>query len=114
MLEKRSGPMTSTTWPAASAPRIVFRSVMTTPLIWGVHASVASRMRKRHLLLHNGRRFGDLGCNVLPVQDKKFPRVVLDEGRKALDPVAIVAIQNAADGADLGFVNVPAYHAVEA
>src|SRR5215510_9570393 len=102
MLWKRSGPMTSTAWPAASTPRMVSRSVITTPLTCGAHASVASRMRNRDLLSGGG---GRLRRDLLPVQDRQLPVGILDESGEALDPVAVVAVEDSADRADLGLVD---------
>ena len=39
---------------------------------------------------------------------------MLDQGRAAFDPVAVVAVEDAADLADLGLVDVAADHAVDA
>jgi len=39
---------------------------------------------------------------------------VLDQRRQALDPVAVIAIEHAVYRADLGVMNVAAYHAVGA
>src|SRR5215831_1617440 len=104
MLLKRSGPMTSTAWPAASTPRMVLRSVITTPLTCGAHASVASRMRKSRLLfLYRRGGCGRRGArrDFLPMQDRELTLLALHERRQALDPITVVAIQNTADRADL-------------
>src|ERR1700757_3919324 len=114
MLRKRSGPMTSTTCPAASAPRMVLRSVITTPLTCGSQASVASRMRNRPPLLqrgYDGRR-GQV-FDLFPVQDGKLPLGVFHQRGQALDPIAIVAVENATDRAHFGLVDMAADHAVD-
>src|SRR5215831_19722981 len=105
MLRKRSGPMTSTACPAASTPRMVLRSVITTPLTCGAHASVASSMRNRDLLFR-GRcdRCSGQGLDFLPAQDRQLSVGVLDQCGQTFDPVAIVAIQNPADRTDLRLV----------
>src|SRR5215510_15826420 len=107
--------MTSTEWPAASTPRIVLRNVITTPLTCGVQASVASRMRNGCLLVH-GRlhRGGGPRHYLLPMQDGQLPFPVLHERRETFDPVAVVAIQDIADRADLGLMDVSAYDSVNA
>ena len=97
--------------PLASS-RIVLRSVTTTPLICGVHASVTIRMRMRAF---PGSRHA-LGCRhrcrlrlaraavhrarFLPTQDRQRAVVRLDEGGEALDPVAGVAVEDVADRAN--------------
>jgi len=39
---------------------------------------------------------------------------ILDQRRAALDPVAVVAIEDAVDGADLGVMDVSAHHTIDA
>src|SRR5262245_9506585 len=113
MLRKRSGPTVSISCPAASRQRIVFRSVTTTPLTCGVQASVTSRMRKRLLLQRRHRHPTCPLGDVAPVDDAKLTALGLHERREALDPVAVVAVQDAVDLTDLGFVDVPAHHSRE-
>src|SRR5512132_859058 len=94
---------------------MVLRNVMTTPFTCGVHASVASRMRNRFLLVGSSvhRGSGVLG-DLLPVQNRELSVRAFHERGKTLDPVAIVAIQNAADPTNLRLVDVAAHDTVGA
>jgi hypothetical protein len=61
--------------------------------------------------------FGPVGSFVVrrsPRDDRQLAGVVLDERGQALDPVAVVAVENAVDVADFGLVDVPAHDAVAA
>ena len=49
-----------------------------------------------------------------PVYDAQAAVEILDQGGAALDPIAVVAIEHAVDGADLGVMDVAAHHAVDA
>ena len=52
--------------------------------------------------------------DVVPAQNRQAAVEVLHQRGEAFDPVAVVAIQHAADVADLGLVDVAAHDAVEA
>src|SRR5260221_1264967 len=99
MGRKPSGASRRTLCAPRSGPRPVFVKVTTTPLICGAHASVTSRIRMQALL---------------PVDDPEFAAVELHQRGEALDPIAVVAVEDSADVADLGLVDVAAHHAVEA
>ena len=49
-----------------------------------------------------------------PVDDAQAAVEILDQRGAALDPVAVVAVEDAVDGADLGVMDVAAHHAVDA
>ncbi|HST02619.1 MAG TPA: hypothetical protein VLJ84_13255, partial [Usitatibacter sp.] len=51
---------------------------------------------------------------LLPVDDPEFAGLQLHQRREAFHPIAVVAIEDPADVADLRLVDVPADHAVEA
>src|SRR5262249_50095580 len=106
--------MTSTAWPDRSATRMVLRSVLTTPLTWGAQASGAGRMRNRRPLVgRDPHRRGRMLGNFLPVQDGELSLLRLDQRGQTLHPVAVVAIENVTNLADLGLVNVTTHHAVD-
>src|SRR5262245_49022318 len=95
---------------------MVLRKVITTPLTCGAQASVASRMRKFGLPpLYCRGRHGSRGTrrDLLPVQDRELALLALHQSRQALDPVAIVAIEDTADRAELRLVDVPAHDTVD-
>ena len=48
------------------------------------------------------------------MQNLKTAIPVLDQRSQAFDPIAVVAVERAVDGAHLGTVDVPAHHAVQA
>src|SRR5689334_2378386 len=114
MLRKRSGPMVSTTWPSDSRTSMVLRSVTTTPLTCGVHASVAIRIRNRGLPLRLRHGICRFLADFLPMEDRQVPVLAFDERGQALDPVAVVAVQNIADHLDFRFVDMTANNAVHA
>src|SRR5260221_5755388 len=99
MVRKPSGESTRTSCAQRSSHLTVFVKVTTTPLIWGRHASVTSRIRMHALL---------------PVDHPEFAAVELHQRGEALHPIAVVAVEDSADVADLGLVDVAAHHAVEA
>src|SRR6185436_12470989 len=96
--------------------------VRTTPFIWGRQASETMAMRKSPLLRRHAYRgvaaqhtaAAQPGVLLGPAQDAQTTLEILDEGGAALDPVAVVAIENALDGSYLGVMDVAAYHAVDA
>ena len=47
-------------------------------------------------------------------QNHKFSILVFCQGSTVFDPIAVIGIQDAIDVAHFGFVNVPAYYAIEA
>src|SRR3979490_2716232 len=106
MVRKPSGESTSTSCPHRCSHATVFLSVTTTPLICGAQASVTRRIR-------NVRSSEAHGLDCLPVDDSKLTVLELHQRGEALDPVAVVAIEDPADVADLRLVGVPAHHAVE-
>src|SRR5258706_10238539 len=115
MLKNRSGPTTSTVWPAERSSRSVFCSVTTTPLICGVQASLASKIRKGHLLGLLGRILAHVHRRqVVPVKDAQAAVAAFDERGQALNPVAVIAVEDAVDVADFGFVDVTADHTLRA
>src|ERR1700755_153500 len=103
MVRKPSGERTSTRWPQRSSHPTVLRNVTTTPLICGVQASVTRRIRNL------GSSVGGAGCvprgdsargrarlvllDRFPVDELELARRQLDQGREALDPVAVVAVE---------------------
>ena len=48
-----------------------------------------------------------------PVHDAQPAVEILDQRRATLDPVAVVAVQDAVDVADLGMMNVTADNAID-
>src|SRR5271165_3706029 len=106
---KPSGVIRPTLCPRASSSRTVFFTVVTTPLTCGDQASVTIRIRMNLVLLG----WWMLGEHVVPVQNRQVAFGRLDERRQALDPVTIIAVQDAADVANLGLVNMAADDAVE-
>ena len=67
-------------------------------------------------LLAGGGRHGSgraLG-NLLPTQNRQLSALRFHQRCKTFDPITVVAIQNAVDGADLRLVNVAAHHSVDA
>src|SRR5258708_14855583 len=99
MVRKPSGEGTRTSCAQRSSHLTVFVKVTTTPLICGAHGWVTRRIRMQALL---------------PVDDPEFAAVELHQRGEALDPIAVVAVEDSADVADLGLVDVAAHHAVEA
>src|SRR5213593_848234 len=94
---------------------MVLRNVITTPLTCGAHASVASRIRNRCLLSRRrGNGGGAASGDLLPMQDRELTVLAFHERGEALDPVPVIAIENAANRSDLGLVDVPAHHAIDA
>src|SRR5260221_11412260 len=118
MVRKRSGPKTSTSWPAPRSRRTMVSMVRTTPLICGRQASETMAMRNRSLRRDSGRRERQPrqpGRMLLgPVQDAQPTVEALDQRGAAFDPVAVVAVKHAVDGANLGMVDMAADHAVDA
>src|SRR5688572_9068949 len=121
-VRKPSGDTTRTSCPQRSSHATVLESVTTTPLTCGAQASVARRMRKLPSLvvvpntLRGKRRLaarGLQGRDRLPVDDAQLARFGLHERREALHPVAVVAVEDSLDLADLGLVDVAADHPVE-
>src|SRR5882724_10689181 len=106
-----SGESTCTSCPHRSSHATVFLSVTTTPLICGAQASVTRRMR--NFRSFEGDGIAAQRLDRLPVDDLQLPGVELHERREALHPVAVVAIEDAADVADLRLVDVAADDAVE-
>src|ERR1700743_588446 len=111
-----SGPMKPTVWPIFSSSLPVVLSVRTTPLICGCHASVMNRI----LTLWAGSLCGcALAFRVLvqpklrSVEDFQLPTLMLDQRGAAFDPVAVVAVGDAVDLADVGVVDVAADGAVD-
>ena len=51
---------------------------------------------------------------LIPVDQLQTPIHVLHQGRSAFDPVAIVALQDAIDGAHFSLVDVTTHHALVA
>ncbi len=49
-----------------------------------------------------------------PMHDRQSAVEILDQGGAAFHPVAVVAVEDAVDVADLGLVDVPAHHAIGA
>src|SRR5688572_17844861 len=125
MVRKPSGLTTCTSWPQRSSQAMVLRNVTTTPFTCGAQASVASSMRK--LASPWGRRAGKAGPGSslvigagalqrrdrLPVDDPELARMRFDQRGEAFDPVAVVAVEDPADVADLRLVDVAAHDAVE-
>src|SRR5688572_3685336 len=119
MLRNWSGEMISTWWPRRSNSALVRCRVRTTPLTCGAQASVtrarrnwaASLTRRREAEI--GRQHGELPLG-RPLDDLEPAVAMLHQRGAALDPVAIVAIEDAVDGLDLGLVDVAAHHAVKA
>src|SRR5258706_4281868 len=99
MVRKPSGESTRTSCPQRSSHLTVLVNVTTTPLICGAHASVTSRMRMQALL---------------PVDDPEFAAFELHQRGEAFHPVAVVAVEDPADVADLRLVDVSAHDALEA
>src|SRR5580658_7714117 len=90
--------------------------VRTTPFTCGRHASLMRAMfkgrRQSRVRARGGERVErPQRC---PVQDLEPAVEMLDESGAALDPVAVVAIEDAADVAHLGLVDVAADDAVDA
>src|SRR5688572_9076801 len=126
MVRKPSGLITCTSWPQRSSQAMVLRNVTTTPFTCGAQASVARRMRK--LASFRGHRAGKAGPGSssvvgagtlqrrdrLPVDDPHLACVRLHQRGEAFDPVAVVAVEDPADVADLGLVDVAADDPVEA
>src|SRR6185436_2354635 len=119
MLRNWSGEMISTWCPRRSSSAFVRCKVRTTPLTCGAQASVTRARRKRAAPLTRrgeaeiGRQHGELPLG-RPLDDLEPAVAMLDQRRAALDPVAVVAIEDAVDGLDLGLVDVAAHHAIEA
>src|SRR5260221_2768461 len=95
-----------------TAVAVFSASVSATGSVGWFMKSVPGRDRR------TGRRCGARqrrGCNsrLVPPDNGKRPIVRLDERGQALHPIAGIAVQHAADVADLRVVDVPADHAVE-
>src|SRR4051794_21113957 len=120
MVVKRSGPKTSTRWPRPVSTPTTLVMVWTTPLTCGRQASETMAIRKSALLRCQPRR--DVGPHhrllarrlLGPAHDAQAAVEVLDQGGAALHPVAVIAVEDAVDGADLGVMDVAADHAVDA
>src|SRR5579883_1312869 len=102
--------------------RTMVSMVRTTPLICGLQASETMAIRKSFSLRsypHRGviaqHAAGALARVLVgPAQDAQAAVEILDQRGAALDPVAVVAVEDAVDGADLGMVDMAAHHAVDA
>lgn len=99
-VRKPSGERTWTACPQRSSHFTLLARVTTTPLTCGDQASVTRRIRKALAFRRQGaalQRFDGL-----PVDDPQLPALQLDECSEALDPVAVVAVEDAADVAVFG------------
>src|ERR1700760_4215212 len=108
-----SGPMKPTVWPIFSSSRPVVLSVRTTPLICGCHASVMNRILKWRLALMRlcggALAFGrTVQAQLGPFQDLQLAILMFDQRGAAFDPIAVIAIDDAVDGAHLGVMDMPA------
>src|SRR5579859_458239 len=128
MVENWSGVIVSTLCPRARSSATVVVSVRTTPLTCGAQASLTSaifirrssgRNRGRSALAtagHPGRRgLHRLEPHLLgPVDDLHAAVKMLDQRGAALHPIAVVVIGDRSELADLGGVNMAAYHSIHA
>ena len=95
--------------------------VRTTPLICGRQASETMAMRNPAYSAASwagASRVGSLDDSARallgPAHDAQAALEILDQRRAAFDPVAVVAVEDAVDVADLGVVDVAADHAIDA
>ena len=111
-------------------------SVRTTPLTWGLQASVTIRIFKcaatpgigpgSSRLVLRGYKRGQrpprrrpAGCGVslrrdCPAKNLHISAGIFDKGAAAFNPVSVVEVKDAADLADLGMMDMAAHHPVHA
>src|SRR6202000_3245132 len=128
-------------WPSARKSLPNISSVRTTPLICGAHASVTMRtlmrsspdripmpagiappgLTRRILRLYKRglAAGGNQGCVSLrssgcPAQNLQISAGIFDKGRTAFNPVSVVKVEDVADHAHLGLVDMAAHDAIDA
>src|SRR5687768_10361540 len=112
----------------ALSSRAVDFSVRTTPLTWGSHASVTSMILIVVALAYLSNcyflnPFHDLhlieqpakierrGNAAAPVHEAQLAFKGFHQGSEALDPIAVIAVEDAVNFAQLGLVDMAADHA---
>ena len=107
---KRSGEMTFVSWPSWLSSSTVRISVRTTPFTCGSQASETMTMR---ISSWRGQAQHREAAQARPFQDLEPAVGMLHQGRAALDPIAVVAIEDGAELADLGLMDMAADDTVD-